>query len=902
MNDKQVYFFGAGVAEGLGLGKALLGGKGDGLAIMTSLGIAVPAGLTITTDACADYVRLGGLESALMDRVRETLKRVEGTMGAVFGDANNPLLLSVRSGARASMPGMMDTVLNLGLNDTTCAALAAQSGSERFALDAYRRFITMYSDVVRSLGRHAFEQFLSQARRESGARDDAGIPADGLRKVVAQSKAYYRERTGEEFPQDPWAQLWSAIGAVFHSWNNERAKIYRRTYGIPDEWGTACNVQAMVFGNLGDDCATGVCFTRDPANGEKRFFGEYLRNAQGEDVVAGIRTPRKITAQDARASGSTESLEETMPESYQALFAMQTMLEQHFRDMQDIEFTIQRGKVWLLQCRSGKRTMRASVRIAVDMEREGLIDKNTAILRVEANRLTELFLPRLDASDAKAAEQAGYLLAQGLPASPGYAAGEIVFTADEAELRAQQGHTVILVRRETSPEDIHGMKAAKGILTATGGLTSHAAVVARGMGKCCVAGCSALTVDYRTETLTVHRADSTVVFQKGDKITLDGTAGRVYSGVLPVSAAATDNEFETILKWADGVRRMRVRANADTPTDARNARRFGAEGVGLCRTEHMFFEADRIRAVREMILADSETQRRAALEKILPMQRQDFVGILTELAGLPVTIRLLDPPLHEFLPEKTEDLRALAKDLGVSFEEISRRNEALHEFNPMLGHRGCRLAITFPEIYEIQARAIALAAVDCARVGVSACPEVMIPLVATRAELQSLRELVVRTIEQVFTEQNVRVEYSVGTMIELPRACLMADQIASSADFFSFGTNDLTQTTWGLSRDDAGRFLPTYVDRKILPGDPFEKLDVEGVGALMEIAVRKGRSVKPGLKVGICGEHGGEPSSIAFCEQLGLDYVSCSPFRVPTARLAAAQAVLSGPSSGDHQH
>ena len=890
--ERKVFYFGNGVAEGHELGKELLGGKGFGLHVMTHLGIPVPPGFTISTEECTAFMHKGAISEAVQSEARAALARVESAVGAKFGDHENPLLLSVRSGARASMPGMMDTVLNLGLNDQTAQALAKKSGSERFSLDAYRRFITMFANVVMGIEREPFEHFLSEARYKSGARDDATIPAEQLREVVARGKEYFQKRTGKPFPQDPWEQLWESIGAVFHSWNNDRAKVYRKTYAIPDHWGTACNVQAMVFGNVGDDCATGVCFTRDPSNGERRFFGEYLPNAQGEDVVAGIRTPLKITARDARAAGADSSLESAMPECFGELVAMQEKLEKHFHDMQDIEFTIQHGKLWLLQCRNGKRTMRAAVLIAVDMVSEGLIDKSDAVLRVEAGRLSELFLPRLDATDAKEAEKKGLFLAHGLPASPGYAAGEIVFTADEADRMANQGRAVILVRRETSPEDIHGMKAAKGILTATGGLTSHAAVVARGMGKCCIAGCSSLTVDYANETLTVHRASDTVVLKKGDKITLDGTAGRLYRGELPVSAAATDDHFEQVLQWADEVRTLGVRANADTPTDARNAKRFGAQGVGLCRTEHMFFEADRIAAVREMILADSEATRRRALEKILPMQQQDFEGIFTELAGLPVTIRLLDPPLHEFLPEHEEDLRALAKDMGVAFEVLSRRNEALREFNPMLGHRGCRLAITFPEIYEVQARAIAQACVSCQKAGVAVLPEVMIPLVGARTELAALRTLVEKTMDAVFESAGVRVAYLVGTMIELPRACVVADQIAEVADFFSFGTNDLTQTTWGLSRDDAGRFLPAYVEKQMIPGDPFASLDTVGVGALMRMAVAKGRGTKSKLKIGICGEHGGDPASIAFCAEIGLDYVSCSPFRVPTARLAAAQAAL----------
>ncbi|MEI8256882.1 MAG: pyruvate, phosphate dikinase, partial [Deltaproteobacteria bacterium] len=815
-------------------------------------------------------------------------------VGAMFGDPRNPLLVSVRSGARASMPGMMDTILNLGLNDSTVQGLGAQTNNPRFAYDAYRRFVTMYGNVVLDVDRELFEHALRESKRRAGVRDDSLLPAESLQKLVALYKDIIREKTGKQFPEDPTEQLWGAVGAVFHSWNNERAKVYRKMHQIPVEWGTACNVQAMVFGNMGDDCATGVCFTRDPSTGEKRFFGEFLPNAQGEDVVAGIRTPMKISKRDAAAAGQAESLESLQPEAFKQLLAVQDKLEAHFRDMQDIEFTIQKHKLWLLQTRNGKRTMRAQVRIAVDMVNEGVISRDEAVMRVDAGRLSELFLPRLDPSDAKFAEDQGMLLAAGLGASPGYAAGEIVFTADEAERLAGQGKDVILVRRETSPEDIHGMKAARGILTATGGMTSHAAVVARGMGKCCVAGCSSLSVDYQTQTLTVHRKNDRLVLKKGDKLTLDGAAGKVFQGVLPVSAAISDPQFEVIMKWADETRRLRVRANADTPLDARNARRFGAEGIGLCRTEHMFFEADRIAAVREMILSDDETGRRRALAKIMPMQRNDFVGIFRELAGLPATIRLLDPPLHEFLPEHDADLQALATEMKVDFHVLKSRNEALHEFNPMLGHRGCRLAITYPEIYEIQARAIALAAVDCHRAQIEVKPEIMIPLVGTYEEIRRMYDLVVRTVDAEFEREGVRVPYMVGTMIELPRACVVAGEIARVAEFFSFGTNDLTQTTWGLSRDDAGRFLPSYVDQKVIPIDPFVALDREGVGELMKLAVARGRATRPTLKVGICGEHGGEPSSIEFCHQIGLDYVSCSPFRVPTARLAAAQAALAG--------
>ena len=901
--SKFVFFFGGGESEGKDLGKEILGGKGYGLSVMTGLGIPVPPGFTISTDVCTEFFRSGGKYPAgVQEDVTRNLARVASLVGTTFGDAKNPLLVSVRSGGRASMPGMMDTILNLGLTDETVKGLAEATNNPRFAYDAYRRFVTMYANVVMGLDREPFEHALREAKSAAGVRDDSELSADALQKLVVLYKKLVKQHGGKDFPNDPHEQLWGAIGAVFHSWNNDRAKIYRKMHQIPDEWGTACNVQAMVFGNMGDDCATGVCFTRDPSTGEKRFFGEFLPNAQGEDVVAGIRTPLKITQRDASASGQKASLESTLPDSYKQLMEVQQKLEAHFRDMQDIEFTIQKNRLWLLQTRNGKRTMRAAVRIAVDMMQEGVISRDEAVMRVDAGRLSELFLPRLDPADAKNAEDQGKLLAQGLGASPGYAAGEIVFTADEAERLAGQGKDVILVRRETSPEDIHGMKAARGILTATGGMTSHAAVVARGMGKCCVAGCSSLSVDYQTETVTVHRKTDKLVLKKGDKITLDGASGKVFNNVLPVSAAVSDPQFDEIMRWADETRRLRVRANGDTPLDARNARRFGAEGIGLCRTEHMFFEAERIFAVREMILANDEAGRRKALEKIMPMQRDDFVGIFRELAGLPVTIRLLDPPLHEFLPESDSDLKALADELGVSFATLKSRNESLREFNPMLGHRGCRLAVTYPEIYETQARAIALAAVDCRRAQIHVKPEIMIPLVGTEEEISRLRQLVVRVVDAVFEKENVRVDYHVGTMIELPRACMVADDIAKHADFFSFGTNDLTQTTWGFSRDDAGRFLPVYVDQKWIAIDPFVALDRTGVGELMKLAVAKGRAVRPNLKIGICGEHGGEPSSIEFCHQIGLDYVSCSPFRVPTARLAAAQAALAGKVGASSTH
>jgi pyruvate,orthophosphate dikinase len=896
---KYVYFFGAGESEGREVGKEILGGKGHGLSVMTELGIPVPPGLTISTEVSAALSRLGGtFPEAVREDVERGLERIGALVDARFGDPDRPLLVSVRSGARASMPGMMDTVLNLGLTRAAVRGLAARTGDERFALDARRRFVTMYASVVLGLSREPLERALEEAKRAAGARDDAALDVRALRALIAQQERIVRESTGGDLPDDPHEQLWGAIGAVFRSWNTERARVYRKLHQIPEEWGTACNVQAMVFGNLGDDCATGVCFTRDPATGERRALGEFLPNAQGEDVVAGIRTPLKLDQRAALAAGQSLSLETWMPAVYAQLCAVQSKLEHHFRDMQDIEFTVQQGKLWLLQTRNGKRTVRAAVRIAADMADEGLIGREEAVLRIDAGRLSELFLPRLDEADAARAEAEGHALARGLGASPGYAAGEIVFSADEADALARQGRDVILVRRETSPEDIHGMKAARGILTAAGGLTSHAAVVARGMGKCCVAGCSALSVDYRAQTLTVARAGDRVVLARGDHITLDGTTGQVFRGVLPVSPALSDPQFERVMGWADASRRLGVRANADTPLDAANARRFGAEGIGLCRTEHMFFEADRIAAVREMILAEDEAARRRALERILPMQRADFVGIFRALDGLPVTIRLLDPPLHEFLPGSARELEALAGSMGVPLEALVRRNQALREVNPMLGHRGCRLAITYPEIYETQARAIALAIVECVRAGVDVRPEIMLPLVGTLEEVRRLRALVVEAVDRVLSTERIACAYLVGVMIELPRACLVAGELARVAEFFSFGTNDLTQTTWGLSRDDAGKFLPEYLEKKVVERDPFETLDRQGVGRLMALAVDEGRRARAGLKLGICGEHGGEPASVAFCHELGLDYVSCSPFRVPVARLAAAQAALAGRFSG----
>jgi len=889
---RLVYAFGAGApAEPLDDPRGLLGGKGQGLREMATLGIPVPPGFTITTDVCHHFYRNGRrYPDALDAEVRAAMAFVEEGAGARFGDATNPLLVSVRSGARASMPGMMDTVLNLGLNDATCEALAKQSGNARFAWDSYRRFAQMYGDVVMGLKPETktehdpFEVALDEAKRRRGVRLDTELDEAALRELVATFKELIRKRTGRELPSDPWEQLWGAVGAVFGSWENPRAVTYRRLNNIPAHWGTAVNVQAMVFGNLGDDCATGVAFTRDPGTGEARFFGEFLRNAQGEDVVAGIRTPQSLTKSDYAPSGG--SMEESMPDAYRDLFAVQRKLETHFRDMQDIEFTVQRGKLWMLQTRTGKRTARAMVRIAVEMVNEGLITREEAILRVEPQKLDELLHPTLD---PKAPRK---VLARGLPASPGAATGKVVFHADEAEAMAAKGEHVILVRLDTSPEDIHGMNAAKGILTARGGMTSHAAVVARGMGKCCVAGCADVDVRYGTGELVARTRDGEVVLRKGDVITLDGSKGEVILGALPKVAPALDERYKTLMGWVDEVRRLRVRTNADTPHDAATARSYGAEGIGLCRTEHMFFDDAKILAVREMILADSEEGRRRALDKIVPMQRDDFEGIFRAMDGLPVTVRLLDPPLHEFLPTEDAQIADVAAALGVAPKEVRARVTALHEANPMLGHRGCRLGVTYPEIYEAQVRALMEAAARCSLAGVKVHPEVMIPLIATAAELAQLRALTIATADAVLAREGAAVPYTVGTMIELPRACVVADAIAGHADFFSFGTNDLTQTTLGVSRDDAGRFLGAYVAQGLLPADPFVTLDRDGVGALIRMAVAKGRGAKPALKVGICGEHGGDPASVGFCHDEGFDYVSCSPFRVPIARLAAAQAAL----------
>ncbi|MPZ50512.1 MAG: pyruvate, phosphate dikinase [Dehalococcoidia bacterium] len=888
---KYVYLFGGGHADGSAEMRNLLGGKGAGLAEMTNLGVPVPPGFTITTEVCTAFYQHGRqYPSGLEEQVREGVRFVEKQVDRRFGDPERPLLVSVRSGARVSMPGMMDTVLNLGLNDEVAAGLARESGDERFAYDSYRRFVSMYGDVVLGLkgeGKEAdpFEAILEAKKKSLGVELDTELPPSALKELVAEFKAEIWKRKEVRFPEDPWQQLWGAVGAVFGSWENPRAVTYRRMYEIPNDWGTAVTVQAMVFGNLGDDCATGVGFTRDPSTGAKRFYGEYLVNAQGEDVVAGIRTPQPVT-KEAKNDAGHISLEEAMPGAFADLTRVYQSLENHYRDMQDIEFTIQKGKLWLLQTRAGKRTAKAMVKVAVDLLREGAISTEEAIMRIEPDKLDELLHPTFDKSAAKD------VIAVGLPASPGAAVGKVVFSAEDAVRRADTGEQCVLVRIETSPEDIHGMKAAAGILTARGGMTSHAAVVARGMGRCCVAGCGALQVDYAAGLLTVQVDGREVIVREGDTISIDGSTGEVMLGSVPVAPGQLDEDFDTLMSWVDAVRRLKVRTNADTPNDAAVGRKFGAEGIGLCRTEHMFFDPDRILTVREMILAEDETGRREALAKILPMQRSDFEGIFRAMDGLPVTIRLLDPPLHEFLPHTEEEIEEVARDLGISATDVIQHRQAREEFNPMLGHRGCRLGVTYPEIYETQVRAIMEAACNLAHEGVKVFPEIMIPIVGVEEELKRMRDLTVDAAEAVIAERGSRVEYSVGTMIELPRACIIADDIARHADFFSFGTNDLTQTTYGISRDDSSHFLPSYIDKGVIDVDPFVKLDQEGVGELMRIGVAKGRSVQPNLKIGICGEHGGEPSSVEFCHREGLNYVSCSPYRVPIARVAAAQAVL----------
>jgi pyruvate,orthophosphate dikinase len=878
---KWVYNFGAGVNDGNASLRNLLGGKGANLAEMASINLPVPPGFTITTEVCtAYYDNDQHYPAELQGQVDAALARIEEAVGCKFGDKDKPLLVSVRSGARVSMPGMMDTVLNLGLNDVTVLGLAVGSGDERFAWDSYRRFIQMYGSVVLGVDHHRFEEIIEHVKLEADAVEDTALTPAHWRRVVEGYKAMVQEEIGKPFPQDPADQLWGAISAVFGSWMNPRANVYRRLHDIPASWGTAVNVQAMVFGNMGNDCATGVCFTRDPSTGLNEFYGEYLVNAQGEDVVAGIRTPRPLSK--AYAKPGEISMEEALPEAYKDLHDVRVILEKHYKDMQDIEFTVQQNKLYMLQTRAGKRSAAASLRIAVEMAEEGLIDRNTAIMRVNPSSLDQLLHPTLDPK----AETKQF--SKGLPASPGAASGAVVFSADEAELRAQKGEAVILVRIETSPEDIHGMHAARGVLTTRGGMTSHAAVVARGMGRPCVAGAGGISIDYGAQTLSANG----VTLRAGDILTIDGATGEVFAGAVKMIEPQLSGDFGVLMGWADEVRRLKVRTNAETPLDAETARKFGAEGIGLCRTEHMFFEPARIGAVRQMIMAKDEAGRRTALAKLLPFQREDFVSLFKIMEGLPVTIRLLDPPLHEFLPHGEAELAEVAHALGMDAATIKERAEELSETNPMLGHRGCRLGVSYPEIYEMQARAIFEAAIEISKTAKAPVPEIMIPLVGTKRELDITRAQVERIAKAVFEETGKTIEYSIGTMIELPRAALTADQIAESADFFSFGTNDLTQTTFGLSRDDAGKFLPAYVEQGILTKDPFVSIDVEGVGALVRIAAEKGRKTKPGIKLGICGEHGGDPASIAFCESVGLDYVSCSPYRVPVARLAAAQAAI----------
>ncbi len=901
MATKYLYTFGDGKAEGRADMKNLLGGKGANLAEMSNLGIPVPAGFTITTEMCTVYYEQNRqYPPELTDHVNSAMAQIEKIMGTKFGDPDNPLLISVRSGARVSMPGMMDTVLNLGLNEETIRGLIKKSNNERFGWDSYRRFIQMYGDVVMGLKPESkeeedpFEVIIDQVKKEKGVQLDTELDVDALKELAKRFKKMVKDRLSVDFPTDPWEQLWGGINAVFGSWMVPRAITYRKINGIPDDWGTAVNVQAMVFGNMGDDCATGVAFTRDPATGENEFYGEFLINAQGEDVVAGIRTPQSITkkrsvkwAEQNRISGEERrtkypSLEEYMPEVYRDLVKIYTILENHYKDMQDIEFTIQKEKLWMLQTRTGKRTAEAAVRIAVEMAAEGLISKDTAVMRVEPNQLDQLLHPQFDPKAEKK------VVARGLPASPGAASGRVVFHADDAEEWAARGEKVMLVRIETSPEDIGGMNVANGILTARGGMTSHAAVVARGMGKCCVAGCGALNISYAKKEIKV--ADLTI--KEGDYISLNGSTGEVMLGEVATIDPELSGNFGKLMSWADNIRKLNVRTNADTPNDSQVARNFGAEGIGLCRTEHMFFEGDRIKAVREMILAEDEAGRRKALTKLLPMQKSDFYGILKAMHDLPVTIRTLDPPLHEFVPHEEDQQKEMAEEMGISLAEVKAKVDSLHEFNPMLGHRGCRLGITYPEITEMQVRAILEAACELTREGVKVYPEIMIPLIGTKAELANQREITIKVAEEVIREYGIKVKYMVGTMIEIPRAALTADKVAEVAEFFSFGTNDLTQMTFGYSRDDAGKFLTEYIEKKILPEDPFQVLDQEGVGQLVEIAVKKGRTTRPNLKIGICGEHGGEPKSVEFCHRAGMNYVSCSPYRVPIARLAAAQAVL----------
>ena len=882
---QYVYRFGGGTSEGKAGQKNLLGGKGANLAEMASIGLPVPPGFTISTEMCTRYYEEGErFPDSLRDEVAAGIAHIEEVTGKKFGDAADPLLVSVRSGARVSMPGMMDTVLNLGLNDRTVEGLATASGDARFAWDSYRRFIQMYADVVLELDHGAFEEALEILKEDRGYTLDTELSADDLRALVDEYKGLVEQQWGKPFPQDEHDQLWGAVGAVFGSWQSDRAKVYRRLNDIPGDWGTAVNVQAMVFGNMGDTSATGVAFTRDPSKGDRAYYGEFLINAQGEDVVAGIRTPQYLTkAAREEAGAKPASMEEALPEVYTELAGVFDRLETHYRDMQDIEFTVQQGKLWMLQTRSGKRTAKAALKIAVDMANEGLITREEAVARVDPQALDQLLHPTLDP------EAKRDVLTKGLPASPGAASGEAVFDADIAERHAGEGKSVILIRTETSPEDIHGMHAAKGILTARGGMTSHAAVVARGMGRPCVSGAGSISIDAKAKVMRVAGRE----VREGDTVTIDGSTGEVMAGEVATIQPELAGDFGTLMEWADEVRRLKVRANAETPADCQVARDFGAEGVGLCRTEHMFFEATRITAVRQMILAEDEAGRRAALDRLLPEQRSDFAAIFEVMAGLPVTVRLLDPPLHEFLPHEEAEFAEVASAAGLEVDQLKRRAAELHEFNPMLGHRGCRLGVTYPEIYEMQARAIFEAAIDVAeKSGEAPIPEVMIPLVATKRELDLMKAVVDAAAKAVFAERGREIDYLVGTMIELPRAALKAGEIAETGEFFSFGTNDLTQTTLGVSRDDAARFLGAYVEKGIYAKDPFVSLDVEGVGELVRLAAERGRATRGDIKLGICGEHGGDPASIAFCEEVGLDYVSASPYRVPIARLAAAQAAL----------
>ena len=873
MAKKFVYLF----KEADGQNKALFGGKGANLAEMTKLGMPVPQGFTITTEACTKYYEDGEtISQEIIDQVYDALAKVEKMAGKKFGDANDPFLVSVRSGARASMPGMMDTILNLGLNDVSVEGLAKLTANPRFAYDCYRRFIQMYSDVVMGVGKATFERIIDEMKEEKKVKSDTELTADDLKELIAKFKAFYKQDRGVDFPQDPKEQLVGAIKAVFRSWNNPRAIIYRRMNDIPGSWGTAVNVQSMVFGNMGDTSGTGVAFTRNPATGEKGLFGEYLMNAQGEDVVAGIRTPAHIS-----------ELAQTNPEVYKQFVEIANKLENHYKDMQDMEFTIERGKLYMLQTRNGKRTAAAAIRIAVDLVREGMISEEQAVLSIDPKQLDALLHPQFEAAALKKAKP----VAKGLPASPGAACGKIAFSAEEASLRVKNGEKVVLVRLETSPEDIEGMAVSEGILTARGGMTSHAAVVARGMGACCVAGCPELIVDEENKVLTINGE----IYTTHDYLSLDGSTGNIYAGQIPTVEADVSGDFGTIMAWADKNRKLSIRTNADTPRDAAKARQFGAEGIGLCRTEHMFFAEDRIPAVREMIVSKTVEERTRALNKLLPMQRADFIGLYKAMGNYPVTIRFLDPPLHEFVPTKDEDILALSKEMGIEFGELKKTISDLHEANPMLGHRGCRLSVTYPEIAEMQTRAVIEAAISLNKEGANIKPEIMVPLVGDVKELKYVKDFIVKTAETVMAEQGVKVDYKVGTMIEIPRAALTADEIAKEAEFFSFGTNDLTQMTYGFSRDDAGKFLDAYYAKKIFESDPFAKVDQIGVGKLMKIAVELGRQTRPDIKLGICGEHGGDPSTIEFCHNIGLTYVSCSPFRVPIARLAAAQANIKRP-------